>query len=56
MSFWHMVGRACGTSMRHQELLQKLEAVEERILPDLEAGLSETKAFLETEFGNSGRD
>ena len=54
MSFRHMVRHAYGTSMRHQELLEKLKAVEERILPDLEAGLGETKAFLETEFGNSG--
>lgn len=56
MRFRNMVRRACGTSMRHRELLEKLKAVEGRILPDLEAGLRETEAFLETEFGNSGRD
>lgn len=56
MSFRHLVRHAYGTSMRHQELLEKLKAVEERILPDLEAGLSETKGFLETEFGNTRSD
>ena len=56
MRFRHMVRHDYGTSMRHEELLEKLAFAEDLLLPDLKAGLRETIAFLETGFENSGGD
>ena len=49
MRFRHAFRNAYGDAMKHHWLLEILEGVEIRVIPDLEAGLEAMKDFLESE-------
>lgn len=48
MRFRHAFRNAYGDTMKHRWLLEILEGVEKRVIPDLEAGLVAMKDFLDS--------
>lgn len=48
MRFRHAFRNACEDMMKHHWLLEILESVEKRVIPDLEAGLVAMKDFLDS--------